>query len=458
MQPTIVYGRSCEELPSRPLRGPRPHVLAAYTGPAGGLTSVNRGGHPPLQRDEADLDYIDADDATSDAQPNAYVTSQKPPPRKTPYYDLAAYFRKREPEAKGRGGDGEGGVRGGGSDDSLDCEAPSWRGEAPSPLSPNPGRAPPSAFLQFGDGPLNYGLRLPRGEDGCCLNGVGAGSGGGDGSDAGSGGGSDGDGGNGAYSNTGRCWQGDAGGEAVLVSCTDEGGGVVVNQLLEPQLDQNLNPLITLHTAVLDNNHHHQTTDVNTNDNAHTHDNHTDHQQLDDNHTDVQPDDNHPTSALYENGNYTAEENPVDGNGEAEDGEDASTLEEDSEGGNSLASQRARFLTLDLVEAGLLAGQSPSKPQPPQQSPLHQGRATSQAALARMKLFFSQPSLFRSPRPFKSDSSPAALKACWSIYALIYFTRIQCTILIRHGNLKEGPRGLDNETREYTRVSLVFRT
>ncbi|XP_050728167.1 uncharacterized protein LOC127004468 isoform X2 [Eriocheir sinensis] len=356
VQPTIVYGRSCEELPSRPLRGPRPHVLAAYTGPAGGLTSVNRGGHPPLQRDEADLDYIDADDATSDAQPNAYVTSQKPPPRKTPYYDLAAYFRKREPEAKGRGGDGEGGVRAGGSDDSLDCEAPSWRGEAPSPLSPNPGRAPPSAFLQFGDGPLNYGLRLPRGEDGCCLNGVGAGSGGGDGSDAGSGGGSD---GNGAYSNTGRCWQGDAGGEAVLVSCTDEGGGVVVNQLLDPQLDQNLNPLITLHTAVLDNNHHHQTTDVNTNDNAHTHDNHTDQQQIDDNHTDVQPDDNHPTSALYENGNYTAEENPVDRNGEAEDGEDASTLEEDSEGGNSLASQRARFLTLDLVEAGLLAVPDP---------------------------------------------------------------------------------------------------
>lgn len=344
-----MYGRSCEELPSRPLRAPRPHVLAAYTGPAGGLTSVNRGGHPPLQRDEADLDYIDADDATSDAQPNAYVTSQKPPPRKTPYYDLAAYFRKREPEAEGQGR--EGGVRGGSSDDSLDREAPSWRGEAPSPLSPNPGRAPPSAFLQFGDGPLNYGLRLPRGEDGCCLNGVGAGSGG-DGSDAGSGGNSDGNGGSGTYSNTGRCWQGDAGGtdlvEAVLVSCRDEGGGQVVNQLVEPELDQNLNPLITLHTAVLDNQ---------TNDN-HTdhplHDNHTNN-QLDDNHTDQRPDDNQ-TVALCENGNYTAEEgNPVDGNDEGE-GEDDTTLGGDIEG--NLASQRARFLTLDLVEAGLLAGQS----------------------------------------------------------------------------------------------------
>ncbi|KAK8387343.1 hypothetical protein O3P69_018130 [Scylla paramamosain] len=339
VQPTIVYGRSCEELPSRPLRTPRPQVLAAYTGPAGGLTSVNRGGHPPLQRDEADLDFIDADDATSDAQPNAYVTSQKPPPRKTPYYDLASYFRKREPEAKGQGG--EGGVRSGSSDDSLDREAPSWRGEAPSPLSPNPGRAPPSAFLQFGDGPLNYGLRLPRGEDGCCLNGVGAGSGG-DGSDAVSGGGSD-IGGGGAYSNTDRCWQGDAGGtdmmEAVLVSCRDEGGGQVVNQLVEPQLDQNLNPLITLHTAVLDNQ---------------TNDNHTDH-QLDDNHTDQRPDDNQ-TVALCENGNFTGEEgNPVDGNDVGE--EDDATLAGDTEG--NLDSQRARFLTLDLVEAGLLAVPDP---------------------------------------------------------------------------------------------------
>lgn len=142
---------------------------------------------------------------------------------------------------------------------------------------------------------------------------------------------------------------------------------MVVNQLLEPQLDQNLNPLITLHTAALDNNLHHQTTDNTTdNDNAHTHDppmhdNHTDHhsQQLDDNHTNGQPDNSHHTAALCENGNYTAEvENPVDGNDEAEDG-DESTLGEDSEGNNSLANQRARFLTLDLVEAGLLAGQSP---------------------------------------------------------------------------------------------------
>ncbi|ROT72201.1 PP2C-like domain-containing protein [Penaeus vannamei] len=84
VQPDIVYGRTCEELPSRKLRRPRPKVLAAFTGPGGGLASVNRGGHPPLQRDEADLDYIDADDAMSDAQPNAYVTSQKPPPLPDP--------------------------------------------------------------------------------------------------------------------------------------------------------------------------------------------------------------------------------------------------------------------------------------------------------------------------------------------------------------------------------------
>ncbi|KAG7167580.1 PP2C-like domain-containing protein, partial [Homarus americanus] len=137
VQPAIVYGRTCEELPSRALRSPRSHVLAAFTGPGGGLTSVNRGGHPPLQRDEADLDYIDADDATSDAQPNAYVTSQKPPPRKTPYADIAAYFRKRDPKSPVHK-KSCGGVSEGRSMDSLDCEAPSWRGEAPSPLSPNP--------------------------------------------------------------------------------------------------------------------------------------------------------------------------------------------------------------------------------------------------------------------------------------------------------------------------------
>lgn len=84
VQPAIVYGRTCEELPASTLHHPSSQVLAAFTGPGGGLASVNRRGHPPLQRDEPDLDYIDADDAVSDAQPNAYVTSQKPPPQPDP--------------------------------------------------------------------------------------------------------------------------------------------------------------------------------------------------------------------------------------------------------------------------------------------------------------------------------------------------------------------------------------
>ncbi|XP_071528608.1 uncharacterized protein [Panulirus ornatus] len=353
VQPAIVYGRTCEELPSRPLRPPHLHIVAAFTGPGGGLTSVNRGGHPPLQRDEPDLDYIDADDATSDAQPNAYVTSQKPPPRKTPYADIAAYFRKRDtkspPNKKACDG-----VSGGHSVDSLDCEAPSWRGEAPSPLSPNPGRAPPAAFLQFGDGPLNYGLTLPPdsgggSNDGCANGNSGVGASRNscsdyerNNSDV-----------NNIESNGGTMQEGsyDAGGwsstgsagksinidnlgmvEAVLVSCRDEGGGTVNKLMMQPTmcptLDDNLNPLIMVETpaqvmdATLDN----QTYDSNT-------------------HSDPTQTDN--ADCACENGNNNLENSPPD---------DSTPLEA-SEG--SLASQRAKFLTLDLVEAGAMAVPDP---------------------------------------------------------------------------------------------------
>ncbi|XP_042225001.1 uncharacterized protein LOC121868428 isoform X2 [Homarus americanus] len=358
VQPAIVYGRTCEELPSRALRSPRSHVLAAFTGPGGGLTSVNRGGHPPLQRDEADLDYIDADDATSDAQPNAYVTSQKPPPRKTPYADIAAYFRKRDPKSPVHK-KSCGGVSEGRSMDSLDCEAPSWRGEAPSPLSPNPGRAPPAAFLQFGDGPLNYGLTLPPdggGSNNGCANGNNSGGVGASRNSCSSGYErndsdvvvnnveSNGDvmqdssydaGGWSSSGSAGRSINTDNMGmvEAVLVSCRDEGGGTVNKLMMQPTmcptLDDNLNPLIMVETppaqvtnVILDNQTYESDTQS----------------------TPTQTDN---ADRACENGNNNPNVNPPD---------DSIPLEV-NEGG--LANQRAKFLTLDLVEAGAMAVPDP---------------------------------------------------------------------------------------------------
>ncbi|XP_027218748.1 uncharacterized protein [Penaeus vannamei] len=353
VQPDIVYGRTCEELPSRKLRRPRPKVLAAFTGPGGGLASVNRGGHPPLQRDEADLDYIDADDAMSDAQPNAYVTSQKPPPRKKPYADMAAYFRKRDPKSPVHKKSSTG-VSEGRSMDSLDCEVPSWRGEAPSPLSPHPGRAPPAAFLQFGDGPLNYGLTLPSQVDGGANDGSGYGNSGVGASSFSCNGYERSDS---SFANIvessakasqqdGGCaaaWVGSTGErintdnlgmmEAVLVSCRDEGGGTV-NQLLVhpapcPGLDDNLNPVMAAETAETGAQVTNPTLD------NWTHESETQGASVTDN-----------VDSACENGNYNPE------NAAADDGSVAA-----NEGG--LAGQRAKFLTLDLVEAGALAVPDP---------------------------------------------------------------------------------------------------
>ncbi|XP_076060120.1 uncharacterized protein LOC143036532 [Oratosquilla oratoria] len=241
IQPEITYGKSCEELPSRDIGPMSSKVMAAFTGPGGGLTSVNKA-QRTVDIDDPDVDFIDNDDATSDSSPNSYVICQKPPPRKNPFGDaiIANYFKRvdtleranlatsnghkpapcpfcpihghqassssssnatassckqspvrsscnsvsprssQEPggigaaAADGGAGEGasprtspEGGAKssyrclcGRQSLDSLDCDVPSWRGEAPSPLSPNPSRAPKGAYLQFGDGPLAYGLAL----------------------------------------------------------------------------------------------------------------------------------------------------------------------------------------------------------------------------------------------------------------------------------------------------------
>ena len=131
---------------------------------------MNRRGPAPLEHRE-ELDFIDASDVSSDAAPNAYATSQRPQGRKpNPYAAdvIAAYFQsrqemnKRKMKEKAQGGKGkEMRISEGSREDESDV--PSWRGEAPSPLSPNPGTTPAAAFLRFGDGPLNYGLSLPNG-------------------------------------------------------------------------------------------------------------------------------------------------------------------------------------------------------------------------------------------------------------------------------------------------------
>ncbi|KAK3885256.1 hypothetical protein Pcinc_010500 [Petrolisthes cinctipes] len=436
VQPTIVYGRTCEELPTRPLRQLRRRVLAAYTGPGGGLTSVNRKGHPPLQRDEPDLDYIDADDAVSDAQPNAYVTSQKPPPRKTLYADMAAYFRKRESPVAKKYGVGVDGVSEGKSMDSLDCEPPSWRGEAPSPLSPHPARAPPStAFLQFGEGPLNYGLSLPPdsgggdsgGEGGsgfveassnghsnsssnggsCAYprthsngGGVRNGGGGGGGSDVGYQSG-DGDSGSGSDENISGGGGNECMMEEVLISCRDEteaGTTTVVNQLLiQPQqqhdttqqhqqlpFDHNLNPLI-----MVDPNNQQPTTTTTTMTSTSDASNKVTPTTLLDNQISTTPLDNERNGEQQQqqegngeqqevnggvgqvenvsggdggvcvNGNFSEEESGDDSDGVGGDGDDDDSGEMTSDGeGSGQVNQRAKFMTLDLVEAGMMAGQS----------------------------------------------------------------------------------------------------
>lgn len=158
-------------------------VYAAFTGPGGGLASVNCVA-PTLNIGDQDVDYIDDDDSLPDDQPNAYVTCQRPPPRKSPFSDMAEYFRRPSQHIKPdinkmqqyRQNKNNNivvcedcihekdrtGIKS--SEDeyrnSLECVVPAWRGEAPSPLSPHPCRAPDNAFLQFGDNPLSYELTV----------------------------------------------------------------------------------------------------------------------------------------------------------------------------------------------------------------------------------------------------------------------------------------------------------
>lgn len=167
-------------------------MYSAFTGPGGGLATVNRRSHA-IDITDQDVDFIDEDVDLPDDQPNAYVTCQRPPPRKSAFSDMAEYFRRPshtpKPDIKALRDQNKSSnllnnnnivicedvhaeenrgvprtaelVNNYLSRDSLECVVPAWRGEAPSPLSPHPARAPPNAFLQFGDSPLTYELAVP---------------------------------------------------------------------------------------------------------------------------------------------------------------------------------------------------------------------------------------------------------------------------------------------------------
>lgn len=59
-QPEIVHSKSCYDLPNRDVAPLSKRILAAYTGPSGGLTGVNRGPHRALTVTDQ-VDFIDDD-------------------------------------------------------------------------------------------------------------------------------------------------------------------------------------------------------------------------------------------------------------------------------------------------------------------------------------------------------------------------------------------------------------
>ncbi|XP_064476799.1 PP2C-like domain-containing protein CG9801 [Ornithodoros turicata] len=64
-QPEIVHGKSCHELPSKQLAVLSPRLVAAFTGPTGGLTQVNKS-QKAFTCTELDVDFIDEDDGLRD--------------------------------------------------------------------------------------------------------------------------------------------------------------------------------------------------------------------------------------------------------------------------------------------------------------------------------------------------------------------------------------------------------
>lgn len=58
--PDILFGKSCQELPVHGIASLSQEILAAHTGPKGGLTRVNRAGHH-VKADDPEISFIDED-------------------------------------------------------------------------------------------------------------------------------------------------------------------------------------------------------------------------------------------------------------------------------------------------------------------------------------------------------------------------------------------------------------
>lgn len=64
-QPDILFGKSCYDLPVKEISRLSVDVTGAYTGPAGGLTKVNRR-QRALSVSDPDVDFIDEDSILAD--------------------------------------------------------------------------------------------------------------------------------------------------------------------------------------------------------------------------------------------------------------------------------------------------------------------------------------------------------------------------------------------------------
>lgn len=64
-QPDILFGRTGQELPCLRLCSLEPEVIASFTGPDGGLMTVNRGEKKHVDIHDPDVQFIDSDDEAS---------------------------------------------------------------------------------------------------------------------------------------------------------------------------------------------------------------------------------------------------------------------------------------------------------------------------------------------------------------------------------------------------------
>lgn len=70
-QPDILFGRTGQELPCLRLCPLQSDIVSAFTGPDGGLTTVNRGQRGHVTSQDPDVAYIDSDEDNSTTPPKA---------------------------------------------------------------------------------------------------------------------------------------------------------------------------------------------------------------------------------------------------------------------------------------------------------------------------------------------------------------------------------------------------